>query len=284
MNVRLIREVQAPTGRGPGNGMFALQKALRAARPDWLRIGGRLAEGEMPWFWCWKDRAAACACAAVGAPFVIGPNMLFDNAAAPHATAGERELCNAASCRLQFTESQWYRDWILAHCGPAMRAPVVTWPYPIDPLPGEPRPVVYDLLIYEKSGFAPDLPARLARRWPGSVRIRYGRYCRERLTEAARCSRACVYLSADDRGPLALAEILLAGCPAVGVPRGAPWIAEGRTGHGVERLDSPELFAAIERAMLLDRDRVRAAALARFDAAATVRTLLRALDAARMVE
>ena len=87
--------------------------------------------------------------------------------------AGERELCNAASCRLQFTESVWYRDWILAHCGPAMRAPIVLWPYPIDPLPGGPLPPCYDLLIYEKSGFDRALPRRLSRRWPASVRVRY---------------------------------------------------------------------------------------------------------------
>ena len=75
---------------------------------------------------------------------------------------GERELCNAASCRLQFTESAWYRDWILAHCGPAMRAPIVLWPYPIDPLPGGPLPPRYDLLIYEKSGFDRDAARAIA--------------------------------------------------------------------------------------------------------------------------
>ncbi len=48
MDVRLIREVSAPTGRGPGNGMFALQRALRAVRPAWLHLGGRLRDGECP--------------------------------------------------------------------------------------------------------------------------------------------------------------------------------------------------------------------------------------------
>ena len=281
MDVRLIREVGAPTGRGPGNGMFALQRALRKVRPAWLHIGGPLGDGEMPWFWCWEDRAAACACAAANLPFVIGPNMLFANWTTPCTIAGERELCNAASCRLQFTESVWYRDWILAHCGPAMRAPIVLWPYPIDPLPGGPLSPCYELLIYEKSGFDRTLPRQLLRRWPASVRVCYRRYRRERLIELARQSRVCVYLSDSDRGPLALAEILLSGCPAVGVPRGSPWIVRGQTGCQVRAFDFPSLCGAIGQAMRLDRPAVHAAARERFDSDATVQTILRSLDAAR---
>lgn len=281
MDVRLIREVNAPTGRGPGNGMYALQQALRRAQPPWLHIGGMLGDGEMPWFWCWEDRVVACACAAANVPFVIGPNMLFANWTTPCAVAGERELCNAASCRLQFTESAWYREWILAHCGPAMRAPIVLWPYPIDPLPGGPDAACYELLIYEKSGFDRGLPGQLLRRWPASVRVRYGRYQRGRLTEIARRSKACAYLSDSDRGPLALAEILLSGCPAVGVPRGSPWIVDGQTGFSVPTLEFPCLCGAIEQAMRLDRQAVRAAAAERFDSKAIVQTILTSLDAVR---
>ena len=281
MDVRLIREVTAPSGRGPGNGMFALQRALREVRPAWLHIGGMLRDGEMPWFWCWEDRLAACACAAVRRPFVMGPNMLFANWTTPCAVAGERELCNAASCRLQFTESVWYRNWIAANCGPAMRAPIVLWPYPINPLPDVPLPPCYDLLIYEKSGFDPRLPRQLLRRWPTSVRVRYPRYRRDRLIEIARQSRACVYLSDSDRGPLALAEILLSGCPAVGVPLGAPWIINGATGHQVPSFNLSVVGTAIEEAMRLDRRAVAAIARHRFDADKTVQTILRALDAAR---
>ncbi len=281
MDVRLIREVGAPSGRGPGNGMFALQRALQKARPAWFHVGGVLGEGEMPWFWCWEDRAAACACAATHMTFVIGPNMLFANWTTPCAVPGEQELCDAASCRLQFTESAWYRRWILAQCGPAMRAPIVLWPYPIDPVPGGPLPPCYDLLIYEKSGFDHLLPDQLSRRWPASVRVRYRWYQRDRLIDIARQSRACVYLSDSDRGPLALAEILLSGCPAVGVPRGSPWIVNGQTGFQVQAFDFPSLCGAIERAMRLDRQSVQAAARERFDADATVQTILRSLDAAR---
>jgi hypothetical protein len=212
---------------------------------------------------------------------VIGPNMLFDDCDAPGRSAGERELCRAASCRLQFTESAWYRELILAHCGPAMKAPVVLWPYPLDPLPGGPTAPRYDLLIYEKSGFDPALPERLARRWPASVRVRYGRYQRAKLAELARRSRTCVYLSGSDRGPLALTEVLTSGCPAVGVPRGSPWLADSRLGRQVATLDFTALCDAIGETLSMDRDAVRAAALERFAADAVVQTVLRALDAAR---
>ncbi|MCE5301850.1 MAG: hypothetical protein LLF97_01925 [Planctomycetaceae bacterium] len=278
MNIRLIREVNAPSGRGPGNGMFALQRALRRVQPEWFHLGGRLRADEIPWFWCWEDRTAACRCATAGRPFVLGPNMLFANWTTPCGVAGERELCNAASCRLQFTESAWYRDWILAHCGPAMRAPIVLWPYPIDPLPGDPQPARFDLLIYEKSGFDPSLPQRLVCRWPASVRVRYSRFRRERLVELARRSRACVYLSDNDRGPLALAEIVLSGCPAIGMPRGAPWLSDPRLGFQVERLELVTLCDAIEQLRQKDRMSVAEVARQQFDEQAIIQTIFQALE------
>ncbi len=51
-----------------------------------------------------------------------------------------------------------------------MRAPIVLWPYPIDPLPGGPLPPRYDLLIYEKSGFGRALPEPIAAALAGVVR------------------------------------------------------------------------------------------------------------------
>ena len=160
--IRLIRAVPAPTGRGPGNGQYALQRALRRYAPGWLKIGGPLAPGEIPWFWCWLDRDAAAACAQTQRPFVAGPNILFAQSRAPCRIEAEREICNAASCRLLFTESEWYRRLIECHRGPANRVPIVLWPYPIDPRPGGPLPPQLDLLIYEKSGMG-----AAARRWPG---------------------------------------------------------------------------------------------------------------------
>ena len=233
MHVRLIREVNAPTGRGPGNGMFALQRLLRAAGPDWLHIGGRLRDGEMPWFWCWLDRPAACACAAVGMPLVIGPNMLFGNCGwpAPFPASANCATRRAAGCNspsrsgiaIGFCRAAGRRCGRRSCSGPirSSRGPAARC---------APR---YDLLIYEKSGFDPALPEQLRRRWPASVRVQYRRFRREQMIELARQSRACVYLSDNDRGPLALAEILLSGCPAVGVPRGSPWIVAGQTGFHV---------------------------------------------------
>jgi hypothetical protein len=264
--IRLIRAVHEPGGSGPSNGQYALQKALRRDAPEWLRIGGTLAADEVPWFWCWLDGDAAALCAQTGHPFVAGPNILFADSRRPCRVPAEREICAAASCRLLFTESAWYAGLIEAHRGPANRAPIVLWPYPIDPQPGGPLPPEFDLLIYEKGGSRPELSERLVRRFPKTCRIVYGGYRREELFAAARRSRCCVYLSEDDRGPLALAEILLAGCPAVGVPRGAPFIEPGRSGVFVERLLPKACIEAIERSQALDRRAVAAIAAEKFDA------------------
>ncbi len=238
IKVRLIRPVRSPTGRGPGNGQFALQAALRRIGTPWLAIGGALRPGEIPWFWSWEDRETAALCARTQQPFVAGPNVLFAQSRDPCRLEAEREICRAASCRMLFTESEWYRRLIAEHLGPANRAPIVVWPYPIDPHPGGPLKAAYDLLIYEKSGVGRETVERLQAAWPRHVRIRYGRYRREELAVAARRSRVCAYLSDDDRGPLALAEILLAGCAAVGIPRGAVYRArpQRRVGRSAGRV------------------------------------------------
>ena len=49
-------------------------------------------------------------------------------------------------------------------------------------------------------------------------------------------SRVCAYLADDDHGPLALQEILLAGCTTVGVRTGASFVRTGETGVVVDRL------------------------------------------------
>jgi hypothetical protein len=277
--IRLIREVRESGGSGPWNGQYALQKALRRHAPDWLRIGGALGAEEIPWFWCWLDGDAAVMCAQTGQPFVVGPNILFANSRRPCATAAERAICAAASCRLLFTESPWYADLIAAHRGPANRAPIALWPYPIDPLPGEPLPAEFDLLVYQKGSGHPELIAQLLRRFSKSRLIVYGRYRREELVEAARRSRCCVYLSEDDRGPLALAEILLAGCPAVGVPTGAPFIQPRSTGVVVERLLPQSCIEAVLQCHALDRRAVAALAARQFDAQRIVTTIVESLAA-----
>jgi hypothetical protein len=94
------------------------------------------------------------------------------------------------------------------------------------------------------------------------------------MFEAARRSRACAYLADDDHGPLALQEILLAGCPVIGVRTGAPFIQDGVTGVFVDRLppgakcvksdgdmvDLLHLATAVNFALGIDRHTVRATA------------------------
>ena len=276
-HIRLIREVTKPGGSGPLNGQYALQKALRKTAPAWLKIGGVLRRGEIPWFWCWEDRDTAAMAAAAGQPFIIGPNVLFEDSRRPCHIPAERQLINAASCRLMFTESEWYRALIEKHRGPENRSPIVLWPYPIDPKPGGPLPAGYDLLIYAKSGYRSGLIGRLSRRFRPFRLLRYGRFAREELFDAARRSRCCVYLSDDDRGPLALAEILLSGCPAVGVPTGAPFIRPGRTGVLLDRFYLEECLEAIAKCHRLARRAVSALAEEEFDTERIVTILLDAL-------
>ncbi|MEQ9409819.1 MAG: hypothetical protein RIK87_18935 [Fuerstiella sp.] len=126
-----------------------------------------------------------------------------------------------ANCRAMFCHTEWYADLIRKHRGPANQSPIILWPYPIDPWPGEPLPDEYDLLIYARNGHRPPLLEHLAEVFPRHIQIHYGQYQREELFEAARRSRACAYLADDEYGPLALQEILLAGCPTVGVRTGS---------------------------------------------------------------
>lgn len=281
-DIRLIRPVNEPDGHGPGNGQYALQRLLRANGPSWLKIGGGLRPGEIPWVWCFLDAPVLAMHAAMNMPFVAGPNVLFAASRRPRARDYERDVCDAASCRLLFTESDWYGELIRANLGPANRAPLVLWPYPIYPQPDGPDPQpTLDLVIYAKSGIGNDVIAALRQKFRRSAAVRYGHYQRSRLLDAARRARCCAYLSDDDRGPLALAEILLSGCPAVGIPRGAPWIEPGVTGQLAASLSIDDLLPAIDAAMQLARQAVRAAALERFDDAAIVRTIVEALDAVR---
>ncbi len=111
----------------------------------------------------------------------------------------------------------------------------------------------------------------LAELFPRHIQIHYGQYHREQLFEAARRSRACAYLADDDQGPLALQEILLAGCPTVGVRTGASFVTTGETGVLVDRLppgqqcvetDEDEralagYVEAVEQAQAMGRESVR---------------------------
>src|SRR5262249_14306780 len=161
-------------------------------------------------------------------------------------------------------------DLICANRGPENTSPISLWPYPIDPLPPVPaaKPKL-DLLILAKGGNRPGLVENLQARFPNSRTLSYGKFRREELYEAASRAKAAAYLSDIDRGPVAIAEILLAGCPVVGLPRGAPFIEEGVNGVYVKEFpptsdQSLPSFRrwcqAIERCHSIDRGFVSAAA------------------------
>jgi hypothetical protein len=299
--VELIGPIVASGRSGPANGMYTLQKALRgriAEGLDWLSIRTLpVSRGALPWFWHWDDRRYAAWWDSQGQPFVQGPNMLFLHSGTPRIDQEECSLLDAVNCQAMFCHSPWYRDVIAKHRGPANHSPIVLWPYPIDPWPGEPLPDQYDLLIYAKNGNRPQLLEFLAERFPRHLQIHYGSYQREQLFETARRSRACAYLADDDHGPLALQEILLAGCPAVGVRTGAAFVEPGVTGQIVDRLPPGRACIAgpgdetalthymemIERAQSMDRASVRAAAARSFATQRIVERVIAALDAARSV-
>jgi hypothetical protein len=301
MPVELIGPVDAPGGNGPSNGMYALQKELRKRIDvglDWLTIKPLpVSEGALPWFWNWADRRYAAWWDSEGRPFVQGPNLLFTNSASPRIDAEECALLDAANCRAMFCHSEWYRDLTAKHRGPANQSPMVLWPYPIDPWPGEPLPDEYDLLIYAKNGHRPQLLEHLAEVFPRHIQIHYGRYQREELFEAARRSKVCAYLADDDHGPLALQEILLAGCPTVGVRTGAAFVRPEETGFVVDRLppgrqcaESEEdkaalvvYLEALAQAQAIDRRRVRARAVEDFQSTSIVDRLVTTLDGMRCV-
>ncbi len=116
------------------------------------------------------------------------------------------------------------------------------------------------------------------------------------MFEAARRSRACAYLADDDHGPLALQEILLAGCPTVGVRTGASFVKTGETGVVVDRLppgrqcvetdDDVRALAvfmeAIEQAQSMDRQTVRDRAAEQFDTDRIIDDVITALNTARL--
>jgi len=219
---------------------------------------------------------------SAGRPFVCGPNILFQLSSRPCRYKGEREVLSSANCLALFTESPWYARLIEEHRHPPCTAPIIVWPYPIWPQPEGPLEPLYDLLIYAKSGPG-TLHAELARRFPRSILVHYGTYRRDEMHFLARQSRACIYLSDDDRGPLALAEIMLCGCPAIGIERGAPWIETGTTGIRVEALTLDAISAAAVEILDGDwsRERVRLLAQRRFDPLLVADQVLAALDAAR---
>jgi hypothetical protein len=103
-------------------------------------------------------------------------------------------------------------------------------------------------------------------------------------------------LADDDHGPLALQEILHAGCPTVGVQTGASFVRPGETGVVVDRLPpGPQcaesdddlralavFMEAIEQAQALDRHSVREQAACEFDSDRIVDSIIIAVNKVRL--
>lgn len=299
--IELIGPVLEPGTNGPQNGMYALQKELRKRIDeglDWLSIKPLpVSKGAIPWFWNWQDRRYAMWWDAEGLPLIQGPNMLFINSATPRIDQEECALLDSPNCLMMFCHSHWYRDLILANRGPNNKSEIVMWPYPIDPMPDGPLPAEYDLLIYAKNGHRPGLLEHLAELYPNHIQFHYGQYKRADLIEAARRSRACAYLADDDHGPLALQEILLAGCPTVGVRTGASFVQDRVSGFWVERLPpggravSSEHDAALlttyhrrlSQAMEMNRRLVREYTIQNYATDKIASTIVDTLDALRSI-
>jgi len=273
--IRLIRAVLEPGDRGPSRGMHALGKALRQADFPWLKIGGTLADDEIPWIWSWQDARMAAWYAAQGRPFVLGPNVLFGDSARPGAAPHEEQLLQAASCAALFTESPWYVRLLQANLR-GNRAPISIFSYPIDPLPEGPLPAEFEVLVYYKSQGLGAAAEQTLRNWPPAILVKYGAYQREWFLSMARRARAIAYLCDDDRGPLAAAEAALCGCPLVGIERGCPWVLEHGLGVAIENFG--QLQDGIQQALRMDRAAVRRAALERFAAARSVAAIRAALE------
>lgn len=297
--VHLVGPVMSPGGDGPSNGMHALQRALMAkieSGLSWLTIRPLPAiDNSLAWFWNWNDRRYANWWNSTGRPFIVGPNVLFMDSRNPRCDNLESGILDAENCKAFFCHTPWYRDLIAKHKGPSNPAAIELWPYPISPLPSGPQNLQYDLLIYAKNGHRPGLLEFLASMFRSHIQIHYGKFKREELWDAASKSRACVYLADDDHGPLALQEILLSGCPVVGVSTGAPFVKDGVTGVMVDKMpSSPEFhssyddsqfliryLSAIGLAMTLDRQAVREFALNQFDENAIADKIIECLQAIR---
>jgi hypothetical protein len=116
--------------------------------------------------------------------------------------------------------------------------------------------------------------------------------------ENPRRSRARAYLADDDHGPLALQEILLAGCPTVGVRTGATFVRTGETGVVVDRLppgrqcaesdDDVRALAVfmevIKQAQAMDRQCVRVRAAVEFHTDGVIDQLIGTLDELRCLQ
>jgi hypothetical protein len=274
-------------GRGPQRGQFCLQQALLKNKPDWLTISNeRIPDDTIPWFWSCHSSYDIVECHLRKRPFIIGPNVLFGNSRHPKYEEYESIVCSSPHCRLIFTESDWYSRLIRENLSSESKAKVCVVPYPVTQMTDKYVQqffVARDLLIFCKSGYDSEDVALLFRKFNCTIAI-YGNYRHDWLPQAAATSKLCLYLSDDDRGPLAAAEILLTGCPIIGTEQGCPWVREiYGVGYELSCLEASAIIKIIGRAMNTDlpRQAVRRRAKAFFDPCRVSQIVINELEAAR---
>jgi len=260
MKVQLLPEQNdIGNNRGPATGMFALQQALRKQASDWFSISDGPLDGDtIPWFWETEYGRLARDCHKLKRPFIVGPNVLFGNSRKPREQEHERIICDSPYCLLIITDGiGWYERLIRENLGPESKAEVVAIPYPVT-IPQVDHEIrqVNDVLIYVKSGVNTVIDHRRA--FPYNVTIYYGSFERRELLYWAHRSKCCLYLSDDDRGPIAAAEILLTGCPLIGIERGCPWVAMNKPfGMLISDLTVESCKLAVEQVSAFNRKTTR---------------------------
>jgi len=217
-----------------------------------------------------------------GQQFVQGPNTVFVCNRRPRLDWLECAVLDSPQCRLMFTESEWYRQRILQHRGPANRSPVVLWPYPIFPQPARSD----RLAAARRARLRQERPmARRRGSDPAAVCPRRADPLRPLPARGALGGgEALTVLLLPGRRrprPLALAELLLCGCPTVGVATGAPFVESGRSGVALADPAPAAWLDAVDRCHALDRRAVAAWAAARFDPERIADTVIGALEVAR---
>ena len=239
----------------------------RAVAPAWLHIGGPLRSGEIPWFWSWEDRETAALCARTGRPFVAGPNILFADSRHPCRIEAEREICQRGKL-----PAAVHRVGLVSGADRAAPRPgqprtdrgvaVPDRPPAGRPAGGRVRPAG----LREVGRVPRQRSSGLPRLWPRHVRVRYGRYRREKFFEAARSvAMLPVLLRRRSRaaGPgrdSCWRVVLPWACPRV-----APFVEHGRTGILLDRFEPEACRRAVAQCHQFDRQAVAAQACRQFD-------------------
>jgi len=273
--------------RGPAVGMFALQQALRKhGLPDWLSIGDgeRLDYDVIPCYWLYTHGRDAVKCHEQGRPFIIGQNMLFEDSRNPKRYGHEWIICESPHCRLILTDGVGrYEKLIGENLGANSKAKVVAVPYPVRPSYYV-SPLISDVLIYAKSGYTEETIESICSEFQNCRVARYGQYTRKNLIHAASDAKCCLYLSDNDRMPIAAAEILLTGCPLIGTAYGCPVVkAIPMIGMCIPDLTIATCVYAINELLELrwSRERIRVQATEFFSPARIAPLVIAALDEAR---